>query len=199
MKIIGLTGGIGTGKSTVASFLVELGAVTMDLDKVGHEALRPGGNARERIISEFGNRILTSGGDIDRSRLGKIVFNDYESLQRLNSILHPVIDDIVSARLAEYKRKGVKVVVLEAAAMLEAGRTEQADEIWVTNAPVKTVLARLSKRPGYSEEEAKRRIESQLSVEERLKYADVVIDTDCSFNELKERVKEQWQKLQERI
>jgi dephospho-CoA kinase len=198
MKVIGLTGGIGTGKSTVARFLAGLGAVTMDLDKVGHEALRSG-KARDRIVNEFGGDILGAGGEIDRSRLAGIVFNDRKSLQRLNNILHPVIDDMVDDRLAELKRQGADVVVLEAAAMLESGRTEQADEIWVTIAPVETALGRLGRRPGYSEEEMKTRIQSQLSNEERLKHADVVIDTDCSLDELKKRVKSEWQKLQARI
>lgn len=199
MKVIGLTGGIGTGKSTVSRFLAKLGAVTMDLDKVGHEALKPGGEAYKKIISEIGGDILTADGEIDRTRLGQIVFKDREALQRLNGILHPIIDDIINTRLKEYKRQGVKVVVLEAAAMLESGRTGQFDEIWVTIAPVETALGRLTNRPGFSEEEAKKRIQSQLSGEEKLKHADVVIDTACTFKELKEKVRAEWQKLQERI
>lgn len=199
MKIIGLTGGIGSGKSTVAQFLAELGAVIVDLDKVGHEVLKSGGVVRERIVSEFGKNILTGSGDIDRTRLGGIVFNDFEALSRLNKIMHPVIDNIINARIEEYRREGVEVVVLEAAALLDADRASQVDEIWVTVAPEAVVLKRLAERTGYSEEESKARIRSQMPGEKRIRQADLVIDTDCSLDELKARVATEWQKLLKRL
>ncbi len=199
MKVIGLTGGIGSGKSTVAQFLAELGVVIVDLDKVGHEVLRSEGAVRERIVSEFGENILTDGGDIDRARLGRLVFNSPEALSRLNRIVHPVIDSMVNSKIKEYRREGVAVVVLEAAAMLEADRASQVDELWVTVAPEATVLKRLAERVGYSEEESKARIHSQISSEERLKQADVVIDTDCTLDELETRVVVEWQKLMTRL
>ena len=198
MKVIGLTGGIGSGKSTAAYFLAGLGAIVMDLDKVGHEVLKTEGEVRERLVSEFGNRILTDG-DIDRDKLGGIVFNDREALRRLNRIIHPAIDRAVRVQLDEYRRQGVEVVVLEAAAMVEAGGHAQADEIWVTAAPESAVLKRLSERSGYSEEKSKARIRSQIANEERNKHADVVIDTDCSLDELKDRVAEEWQKMLARL
>lgn len=198
MKVIGLTGGIGSGKSTVAQFLEELGAVIVDVDKIGHEAIKPGSEAWERVVSEFGKSIVTVSGDIDRAKLGEIVFNNQEALLRLNQIIHPIIDNMLMAKLDECRRKGVKVVVLEAAAMLEAGRASQVDEIWITVAPESAVLQRLSGRSGYSEEESKARIRAQLSNEERIKHADVVIDTDCSLDELKARVVVLWHQLQAR-
>jgi len=198
MKVIGLTGGIGSGKSTVAQFLEELGAVIVDVDKIGHEAIKPGSEAWERVVSEFGKSIVTVSGDIDRAKLGEIVFNNHEALLRLNQIIHPIIDNMLMAKLEECRRKGVKVVVLEAAAMLEAGRASQVDEIWITVAPESAVLQRLSGRSGYSEEESKARIHAQLSNEERIKHADVVIDTDCSLDELKARVVVLWHQLQAR-
>jgi len=199
MKVIGLTGGIGSGKSTVAQSLTELGAAIVDLDRVGHEALKAGGETWERIVGEFGKSILTPGGDIDRARLGEIVFNNPEALARLNRIMHPVIDTMVNAKVEEYRRQGAKVVVLEAAAMLEADRASQVDELWVTIAPEATLMNRLVERPGLSEEEAKARISSQMSSEERVRHADVVIDTDCTLDELKARVLVEWQKLQARL
>jgi dephospho-CoA kinase len=195
MKVIGLTGGIGSGKSTVARFLAKLGAVVLDLDKLGHEALAPGSEAWKRVVDDFGKGILTANGDIDRAKLGSLVFNDREALERLNRIVHPVIDSIVNAKIDEHRRQGVRVVVLEAAAMLEAGRASQADEIWVTVAPGPVVISRISRRSGYSEEESKTRIQAQLSSEERIKQADVVIDTNCSLDELRARVVVQWHKL----
>jgi dephospho-CoA kinase len=195
MKVIGLTGGIGSGKSTVAGYLAGLGAVVMDLDRVGHEVLKSGSQAFKKVVSEFGKDILDSRGEINRTRLAKIVFQEPRALARLNRIVHPAIDKIINERLEVYRRQGVKVVVLEAAAMLEAGKAKQADEIWVTTAPEATVLRRLSERSGYSQEESRARIHSQLSDEERNKRADVVIDTDGSLDEVKARVEAEWHRL----
>ena len=163
MKVIGLTGGIGSGKSTVARFLAELGAVIVDLDKVGHEVLKKGSKAYKQVVGEFGKDILNAGGEIDRSKLGRIVFNNHEALMRLNHIVHPAIDNIVNSEIKKYRRQGVKVVVLEAAAMLEAGKTAQVDELWVTVAPEATVLRRVLERGGLSEQEIRARIKAQLS------------------------------------
>lgn len=198
MKVIGLTGGIGSGKSTVAQFLGELGAAILDVDKVGHEALKPGGEAWERVVSAFGKSILTVSGDIDRAKLGKLVFDNHKARMRLNHITHPIIYNMVNARLEEFRRQGVKVAVLEIPLLLETGLTDQVDEIWVVVAPEAAVLDRLSARTGYSEEAARARIRTQLSNEERIKHADVVIDTDGSLDELKARVAVLWYKLQAR-
>jgi dephospho-CoA kinase len=198
MKIIGLTGGIGSGKSTVAGFLAGLGAAVIDLDKVGHEVIGRGGEAFKGVVNEFGEGILNAAGDVDRNKLGDIVFRDPRALSHLNRIVHPAIDKEIEKRIGEYRRRGLKAVVLEAAAILEAGRAAQADEIWVTVAPETTVLKRLSERSGYSEGESRARLRSQISSGERVKHADVVIATDCTLGELESRVKKEWQKLMER-
>lgn len=199
MKVIGLTGGIGSGKSTVAQFLAELGATIIDLDKLGHEAIRAGGEAWERIVNEFGKDILTLNGDIDRTKLGRVVFQNKEALARLNRIVHPIIDVMLNARLEEYRRLGVEVVVLEAAVIIEAGRNIQVNELWVTTTPEPKVLDRLAERPDYSEESSRTRIRSQLTNEERIKHADVIIDTDCTLDELKAKVVIEWEKLSRRL
>lgn len=198
MKIIGLTGGIGTGKSTVAGFMAELGAVVIELDKVGHQVIQPESNAWKKLVDTFGDAIITPDGEIDRSRLGRIVFGNSEALEKLNSIIHPEIDRIVNAKLAEYREKGVRYAVLEAAARLDTDRSSQVDEIWVTVAPDDVVLERLLARSGFSEKESKARIASQLPNEERVTRADVVIDTDCSLEELKNRVASAWQEMKVR-
>ena len=198
MKIIGLTGGIGTGKSTVAGFMAGFGAQVMDLDKIGHEVQQPGGAAYLKLIDAFGKGILAPGGDIDRAKLGNIVFNDRAALLRLNGIVHPAIDRAVAEKLKEFTRRGVKVVVLEAAAMIDSGRTDMVEELWVTVAPEAVVLGRLRTRSGYSEKESRTRIEAQIKNSERLKKADVIIDTDCTLDELKGRVAEEWKKLLKR-
>ena len=196
MKVIGLTGGIGSGKSTVAQFLAELGAIIIDADKMGHEALKPGSEVRQQVVAAFGRQIVNANGDIDRSRLGEIVFGNAEARERLNRIMHPPLYDMVKARLEECRRQGAGVVVLEAPLLIEAGWQSLADEVWVTVAPEATVLNRLQERSGLSEPESLVRIRSQLPSEERLKHADVVIDTDCSPGELKNRVTRLWPGLQ---
>ena len=195
MKVIGLTGGIGSGKSTVSQFLAELGAVIINADKVGHEAFKPDTEIWREIVSAFGRQILTSNGDIDHKKLGEIVFGNPDSLARLNQIMHPRMYDMVKAQLEEYRRQGVGVVVLEAPLLLEAGWTPLVDEVWVTVAPKSTMLKRLQERTGMTEQESLARIRTQMSDEERVKHADVVINTDCSLDELKARVSSLWQKL----
>ncbi|MGD0779771.1 MAG: dephospho-CoA kinase [Dehalococcoidales bacterium] len=199
MKIIGLAGGIGSGKSTAARLLAELGAVVIDLDKTGNEALKKGGGAYQNAVREFGEGIVGENGEINRAKLSEIVFNDREALKRLNKIMHPEIDKTVDKKIREYRRQGVKVLVLEAAVMLEAARAWQADEIWVTVANEKTVLERLKARSGYSEEDVKARIRSQITNEQRIKQADVVINNDGTLDELKAKVKAEWERLLKRL
>jgi dephospho-CoA kinase len=195
MKVIGLTGGIGSGKSTVAQFLAELGAVVIDADKVGHEAFKPDTELWREVVAAFGRQILTPKGDIDRGKLGKMVFGSSESLARLNRIMHPRMYDMVETQLEEYRRQGVDVVVLEAPLLLEAGWASLVDEIWVTITPESTVLTRLQERVGLTEPESLARIRSQMSEEERVKHADVIINNDGDLDELRGRVGELWQRL----
>ena len=196
MKVIGLTGGIGSGKSTVSQFLAELGAIIVDADRVGHEAFKPGTELWQEVVAAFGRQIVTPSGDIDRKKLGKIVFGNAESLLRLNQIMHPRMYDTIKAQLEEHRRQGVAVVVLEAPLLIEADWTSLVDEVWVTVASEATVLKRLQERTELSKEESLARIRSQLPSEERIKRADVVINTDCSFDEVKTRVTELWDRFQ---
>ena len=195
MKVIGLTGGIGSGKSTVSQFLAELGAVLIDADRVGHEAFKPDTEIWREVVAAFGRGILASTGEIDRGRLGEIVFDNPESLARLNQIMHPRMYDMVKAQIEEYRRQGVDVVVLEAPLLIEANWTSLVDEIWVTVAPESTVLRRIEEQTGLPEQQSLARIRSQLSSEERIRHADVVISTDCDLDELRDRVSELWQRL----
>ncbi len=196
MKVIGLTGGIGSGKSTVSRFLAELGAVIIDADRVGHEALGTSDEVRRELLATFGWQIMTPKGEVDRKKLGEIVFDDPESLARLNQIMHPRMYNMVKAGLEEYRRRGV--VVLEAPLLIEADWTSLVDEVWVTVADESTVLKRVKEKFGLSERECLARIRCQLPSEERVKHADVVIDTDCSLDELKAKVKELWQRLHDK-
>ncbi|HEY55745.1 MAG TPA: dephospho-CoA kinase [Dehalococcoidia bacterium] len=204
MKVIGLTGGIGSGKSTVSGFLKELGAAVIDADEVGHEALKPGAETWREAVVAFGKEILTPDGSIDRGKLGEIVFGDPEALARLNQIVHPRISDMVKAQIEEHRRRGEKVVVLEMPLLVEvplsmkAGQptlSDELDEVWVTVAPEAAVLKRLEAKNGMSQSEALARIRSQMPVSEKVKQADVVIDTDCRLDELEAKVKKLWQRL----
>ena len=196
MKVIGLTGGIGSGKSTVSQLLAELGAVILNADEVGHKALKPDSEIWRQVVAAFGRQILTPDGNIDRKKLGDIVFSNPESLSRLNQIMHPRMYALVKAQLEEYRRQGTRVVVLEAPLLLEAGWTSLVDEVWVTTAPEATVLKRLEERTGLSQAESLTRLRSQLPSEERVRQADVVINTDCDLDELKAKVKELGQRLE---
>jgi dephospho-CoA kinase len=195
MKIIGLTGGIGSGKSTMARFLKELGAVVIDADKVGHEVLRSDAEVKQEIVAAFGEGVLTAGGSVSRQKLGRIVFGNPESLLKLNVIMHPRIAEVVKAQLEGYRKDGARVVVVEAPLLLEAGWDSLVDEVWVTVAAEATVLKRLEERAGLSEAESLERLRSQMSAAERVKQADVVIDTDCTLDELEKKVVELWQGL----
>ena len=194
-KVIGLTGGIGSGKSTVSQFLAELGAVILDADKVGHEAFKPETEAWHEVVATFGREILTPGGEIDRKKLGAIVFGDPESLAKLNQIMHPRMYQMMTAEIEQYRQQGVAVVVLEAAILIEASWTSLVNEVWITVAPEAAVLERVKKQRGLDEGETSARIRSQLSNEERIKHADVVIHNDGDLDEVKAKVKELWARL----
>ncbi len=195
MKVIGLTGGIGSGKSTVAGFLSELDAVIIDADKLGHEALAPGTEVWREIVAAFGQEVLNRQGNIDRNQLGDRVFGRPQALAQLNRIIQPRINDMVKSRLKQYREQGAAVAVLEAALLFEEGDTELVDEIWVTVAVEATVIKRLEERSGLTASESLSRIRSQMSNEERIRRADVVINTDCSLADLKDRINTLWRKL----
>jgi dephospho-CoA kinase len=195
MKVIGLTGGIGSGKSTVSQFLAALGVVILNADEVGHEAFKPDTETWRQVVAAFGQQIVTPDGNIDRKKLGNMVFDNAESLSQLNQIMHPRMYDMVKAQLEEYRQQKTRMVVLEAPLLLEAGWTSLVDEVWVTTAPEATVLKRLKERSGMSQAESLTRIRSQLSSAERVRQADVIINTDCDLDELRSRVKELWQRL----
>ncbi len=194
-KVIGLTGGIGSGKSTVAQILAELGAVVIDADKLGHEAFLPNTEAWRDMVAAFGQQVLAPSGEIDRTKLGRIVFNNPEALARLNQIMHPRIYGIARAKIEEHRQQGAKVIVLEVALLIEAKWTPLVDEVWVTVAPESKVLERLQKQRGLARKETIARIRSQLPIEERIKHADVVINNDSGPDELKTQVKQLWEKL----
>lgn len=192
MVVIGLTGSICTGKSTVSQFLASLGATVLNADKIGHEAFEKHTDTWQQVVDVFGQGILKSDDEVDRQKLGEIVFNDKGKLDQLNDIMHPAMYRMAEKRIDEINRRGVDVIVLEAPLLVEAGWIPLVDQVWVTVARESTMIHRCYQRNGLSEGQALARIHSQISVDEKLKYADVVIDTDCSMSEVENRVKYLW-------
>jgi dephospho-CoA kinase len=192
MFVIGLTGGIGTGKTQVSNILKSLGATAINADQVGHEAYLPHTDTWREVVAAFGEDILDSDEQIVRAKLGAIVFSDPAHLQKLNSIVHPRIYDMISDRIESLSGNGVEVAVVEAALLIEANWTPLADEVWVVTSPRETVLSRLLAR-GMTPERAESIIESQMPQDEREEYADAVIDNDSGLPELEKAVRENWE------
>ena len=194
-RVIGLTGGIGSGKSTVSRFLAELGAVIIDADKIGHEIYRPDTDTWRQLVKTFGSGILVPDNTIDRKKLGAIVFGDKQELQRLNAIIHPQITQEIKKRIEECRRRAVKVIVLDAPVLLEANAKNLVDEIWVVVADDGNVIKRAASRTGLSEQQIRDRVRSQLSNTERTKDARVVINNDGSPEDLRGKIRELWEQI----
>ncbi|MDO8612146.1 MAG: dephospho-CoA kinase [Dehalococcoidia bacterium] len=199
MYVIGLTGGIGSGKSTVARMLERRGAKLLSADAVGHEVYEPGRPAWQEIVDAFGPDVVGTGGKIDRKKLGPIVFSDPEQLRRLNAVTHPRMKELMREKLEAERVSGARIAVLEAALLFDAGWDDLTDEVWVTVAPPEVAAARTAERSGISVEEALSRIRAQMSNEERIARSQVVIDTDCALERTEEQVSEEWERLQERL
>jgi len=195
MKIIGLTGAIGSGKSTVAQFLKQMGAEIIDADKTGHEVYRPGTKGIEQIARAFGKDILAGDGSIDRARLADIVFSDEAALARLNDIVHPLIRERIYELIKQYREKRTGVVVLEAALLIETGWTGMVHEVWVTTAPKSVIYQRMKDKNGSTKEQVQSRMKYQLPLSEQRSYAKYVINTNVPLPELQKKVADLWKKI----
>ena len=192
MIVIGLTGGIGTGKSEVARIFQGLGAVLINADQIGHQAYTPHSEIWQEVVKAFGEGILQPGGEIDRKKLGSIVFADPDQLTKLNQIMHPRMARIVAQQVRELREQGADVVVVEAALLFEAGWDSLVGEVWSTESPEDLVIKRLQSRSGLSQEAAKKRIDSQMSAEERKSRSQVVVDNSGDLDELERVVRSIW-------
>ena len=191
---VGLTGGIGSGKSTAAKILAELGAPILDADKVGHEIYQPGTPAYRELIDTFGEGILAPDRTIDRRKLGPIVFADPAALKRLNSIVHPKMFTRMGEMVAAMRRGGERrPIVIEAAILIEANWQPLFDEIWLVTAARERVIERVERDRGLKPEQTEARIRAQLSDDERRKYATSVIRNDGTLEELRAAVTRLWQ------
>ena len=193
--IIGLTGGIASGKSTVSAKLKELGAAVIDADILAREVVSKGEIAYNRIVQCFGEGILLPSGQINRKRLGGIVFSDKEKLALLNSITHPEIINKVKDRIRELKAAGSKVIVVDAAILIEMGLHKYVDSVWVVTVDRETQIKRLIERDRFDYKESENRVNSQFTNEVRRKYADVIIDNNKSIEEVGKRLEELWNNI----
>lgn len=185
--IIGLTGGIATGKSTVAKFLEELNIKVIDSDKIAHEILTYQDTIDE-IVEEFGSIVLNKDGNINRIELGKIVFDDMEKLKKLESITHHKIFKVIDKKIKEYKPNN-KIIVLDAPLLFETSLDKNVDETWVVYTDKKIQINRLKKRDGLDKEDALKRIKAQMSLEEKANKADIIINNTGTKEDLKQNVK----------
>lgn len=193
MITIGLTGGIGSGKSTVAQMLGELGAPTLDADKVAHTTYAPDGPAYDAVIVAFGADIVAPDRTIDRKKLGAIVFGKPEQLNKLTSIVWPATRDSIRRNVVELRARGAKLpIVVEAAILIEANWQPLFDEIWLVRAPREQVVVRIESQRGLKPEETEARIRAQLSDEERAKHATLTIENNGTREDLRELLKEVW-------
>ncbi len=196
MLTVGLTGGIGSGKSTVAKILAELGAPSFDADKVGHEIYMPGGPAYRDVIAAFGDGIVAPDGTIDRKKLGPIVFADPTQLKRLEAIVHPRMFERMREMVAEMRSKGVTApIVIEAAILIEARWQPLFDEIWLVVAPREKVIQRVEAERGLKPEQTEARIKAQLSDDERRNHCSMVVDNSGTIEQLRAAVSILWQEL----
>jgi dephospho-CoA kinase len=192
MLVIGLTGGIGTGKSQVARLLQSLGAAVISADEVGHEAYVPDSESWRDVVDTFGKEILQPSGEIDRQKLGAIVFSDPQQLEKLNAIMHPRMARMVADRIQVLRDQGASTVVVEAALLFEAGWDSLVDEVWTTDSSVELVVERLQARNGMDEKESRRRIGSQMDRAERIERSDLVVDNSSDVSALEQTVMGLW-------
>jgi dephospho-CoA kinase len=196
LRVLGLTGGIASGKSTVSGILADLGAIIIDADQISRELTVPGSPLLAKIVEHFGSEILFPDGKLNRRLLAGIIFRHPEKRKVLEQITHPAIISRIKGRLEEIKKERPHtVVVIEAALLIEAGMTQMVDEVWLVTVDRSVQIQRLMSRDNLSFKEAIARIESQLPVEKKLAHAHVVIDTGKDLQSVRQQVLDHWQRF----
>lgn len=195
VTVIGLTGNIGTGKSTVRQMLAELGAAVIDADQLAHEVIVPGTLGWQQVVDAFGPEVVAADGTIDRARLAAIVFSDPMALARLEAIIHPLVIQETDRRI---RAIGRGVVVIEAIKLVESGMHRDCDALWVVTARPEQQLERLMHQRGMSAAEVQRRMAAQPPQSEKVALADVVIDNSGTLEETRAQVEAAWRALQAR-
>lgn len=199
MLKIALTGGAGTGKSTVARMFAELGAVVLSADEIAREVVRPHTPAWEALRREFGPDFFHEDGSLNRVKLGRLVFAEPEALGRLNAIVHPAIIRELARRLAELAARGTPLVIVEVPLLFETGREGEYDAVIVVDAPLSEQRARLKARDDRGEEEISGLLAAQMPLAEKRRRADYVVDNSGTLEETRRQVEKLWQLLQNRL
>lgn len=196
MKLIGLTGNIACGKSTVAEIFNELGATVIDADKVARDIVDKGRPVLQKIIGHFGTEILNEDGTLNREKLGHQVFNDEKQRQILNNITHPEIFKEIGNLIEKHRSEGKKIIILEATLIIEREKLkDMIDKLIVVSASKDVQITRLENRNGFTKQQALKRINSQIPTEEKIKQADYVIYNNSDIKNLKNQVEAIWEKL----
>jgi dephospho-CoA kinase len=194
MKIISLTGGIGSGKTAVTRILAELGAVVIDADSIAHIIIEPGTPGWQGIVDRFGREILSADSSIDRKKLAGIVFSDPDALKDLNRITHPRVNEAIRAAFENERKKGTDVVVVEVQVISGADWVGLTDEVWLVEAPLEVRLNRLAQR-GLPRAEALKRVASQLPLDEKAYPKVVRIDNSFTLTNLRAQLEKLWLSL----
>ncbi len=195
MHVIGLTGSLGSGKSTVARMFADLGAKVIDADKIAHQQMRLGAPCFRPILKMFGKDILTSG-KIDRKKVAAQVFRDPKKLRKLEKIIHPVVRKALLAKIKQYKRsKRNRVVVIDVPLLFEAKLNDCVDCSIVVKADQVTQIARAGKFLGITKSEAERRIKAQMPLRQKIRLADMIIDNNATLKQTQKQVKQTWERL----
>ena len=193
--ILGITGGIGSGKSTVSNFLQEIGAAVIDADLISRQVVMPGEKALEELTEVFGKDILDDWGQLQRKKLAEIVFNNREKLEKLNGILHKYVAERIKDNVKEQLINNTKIIVVDAPIPIKAGFLDLCHQVWTVSADKELRIRRIMQRSEMTYEEAVSRINSQLSEQEYLKIADIVIDNNRDYSHLKEQVRRELNRL----
>lgn len=178
MVVIGLTGGIASGKSTISNILMDMKIPVIDADVIARDVVKPETDTLKRLVQKFGEDILNIDGTLNRKKLSNVVFNDRESLKQLNLIIHPAIKNAIMNKLNEYRKSKEKYCVVDAALLIEANFIDIVDCVILVYVNRKTQVERLMNRDKISMEEAERKIDSQMSLDEKMEYADYLVDNN---------------------
>lgn len=196
VRVIGLTGGIASGKTTISNILKELGAIIIDADKIARKVVEKSSPALKDIEENFGRDVLFKNGRLDRKKLGNIVFNDTGSLKKLNEIIHPYIVEKIIDEINHYKKTyNNRVIILDAALLIELNLMDLVEEVWLIVVPEEMQLGRLVERDNISANQAQKRIDAQIPLEDKKKYADLIIDNSKDLTYLQAQIEENWERI----
>lgn len=195
MKLIGLTGGIASGKSTVAVMLKELGAAILDADQTARDVIAPGQPAWQTLRDNFSQDLFLPNGELDRKAMGQLAFTKPEILTTLNKIIHPAVIKSFEQKIAEYRLQGKAAVVLDVPLLLEAGMESMVDEVWVVAVDEQVQIERMHKRDGLCPQEAQKRIDAQMPLSDKLQKANRIIWTNVDMELLRKIVEKLWMEV----